>query len=270
MREITMNARIVSWFSCGAASAVATKLALEEVPDTEIYYCEIKEEHPSNSQFLRDCEDWFGKSIVILGNDEFNRSAKDVFLKTRFLVGPNGARCTAELKRSVRWSNARADDINILGYTLGEEKRLERLLATEPLTQFWPILIQRGISKSDCLGILQSVGIELPKMYRLGYKNNNCIGCVKGQAGYWNKIRRDFPEVFQEMARIERELDRKICKIEWRENGKRHLKRVFLDELPTDVGSYAIEPEIECGITCIDTLEGLMEPEFVSDQRDGE
>jgi hypothetical protein len=252
-----MSARRISWFSCGAASAVATKLALQEFPDTKIYYCEVKEEHPSNAQFLRDCEKWFGKSIVVIGNDEFNRSAKEVFLKTRFLVGPHGARCTGELKRGLRWSNSQVDDINVLGYTCGEEKRLERLSISEPFSRFWPILIERGIRKSDCLAVLQSVGIELPEMYRLGYKNNNCIGCVKGQAGYWNKIRRDFPEVFLEMSKIERELDRKICKIEWREKGKRFLKRVFLDELPTDVGVYADEPEVECGITCLETLDEL-------------
>lgn len=59
------------------------------------------------------------------------------------------------------------------------------------------------------------------------------------------------------MAEIERELDRRICKVEWREGGKRFLKRVFLDELSPDAGSYSIEPEIECGITCIDALEGI-------------
>lgn len=87
-------------------------------------------------------------------------------------------------------------------------------------------------------------------MYELGYRNNNCIGCVKGQAGYWNKIRIDFPERFNEMAKIERELNRKICKIEWRSNGSRHLRRVFLDELPHDVGVYKSAPESECGIFC--------------------
>ena len=31
----------------------------------------------------------------------------------------------------------------------------------------------------------------------MGYNNNNCIGCIKGGMGYWNKIRVDFPEVFE-------------------------------------------------------------------------
>ena len=40
-------------------------------------------------------------------------------------------------------------------------------------------------------------------MYKLGYNNNNCIGCVKGGQAYWNKIRIDFPETFNKMAKLE-------------------------------------------------------------------
>ena len=61
--------RIVSWFSCGAASAVATKLALAKGPVT-IAYCEVVEEHPDNKRFLKDCENWYGQEILILVNDK--------------------------------------------------------------------------------------------------------------------------------------------------------------------------------------------------------
>lgn len=56
------------------------------------------------------------------------------------------------------------------------------------------------------MGMLWKAGIEIPAMYKMGYNNNNCIGCVKGGMGYWNKIRKDFPEVFNRMAVIEREV----------------------------------------------------------------
>jgi hypothetical protein len=98
--------------------------------------------------------------------------------------------------------------------------------------------------------MVSAAGIDLPAMYKLGYKNNNCIGCVKGQAGYWNKIRRDFPERFAEMARIEREVKRTICKKEWVENGVRKRKRIYLDELPEELGRYDVEELPECGILC--------------------
>jgi len=90
-------------------------------------------------------------------------------------------------------------------------------------------------------------GIEIPKMYQLGYKNNNCIGCPKGQSGYWNKIRVDFPEVFKRMSKVERKLNVAINK-SYAGDGKR--KRVFLDELEPDVGNYKFEPDISCGLLC--------------------
>ena len=79
-------------------------------------------------------------------------------------------------------------------------------------------------------------------MYRMGYRNNNCIGCVKGGAGYWNKIRKDFPQVFARMAMVERSLGRTII----RKNGE----QVYLDELPIDMGTHQDEPDIECSIFC--------------------
>ena len=245
-----LDGRIVSWFSCGVASAAATKLALSSGLDIEIFYCEVIEEHPDNMRFLKDCEKWFGQKIQIVGNADYKKSTDEVFLKTGFLVGPRGARCTAELKKKMRWKHQRPYDTIIMGYTVDERPRLERLLKAEPILKFLPILIERNLTRADCLNIVKRAGIELPAMYKLGYRNNNCIGCVKGQAGYWNKIRQDFPERFHEMAAIERQLNRTICKLEWRENGKRYLKRVFLDELPTDAGKYSAEADIECGIHC--------------------
>ena len=38
-------------------------------------------------------------------------------------------------------------------------------------------------------------------------KSMNCVkGCVKGGKGYWNKVRRDFPEQFEEIAAVQESL----------------------------------------------------------------
>lgn len=249
--------RVVSWFSCGAASAVATKRALEaEWPHgaTEfvIAYCDTgKRESPDNAVFMAECENWFGQEIVIVGNDEYDRDPDVVFRKTRYLVGPGGARCTAELKKKVRWTFSKPDDVVVIGFTTEEHKRRAvKLQQSEPMTRFWYVLHEQGVTKDDCYRIVQEANITLPDMYRLGYKNNNCIGCVKGQAGYWNKIRRDFPDRFAEMAKIERELGRTICKREWTEGGVRKRERIYLDQLPSTLGKYDAEPDIECGVLC--------------------
>jgi hypothetical protein len=79
-------------------------------------------------------------------------------------------------------------------------------------------------------------------MYKLGYINNNCVGCVKGGLGYWNKIRVDFPDAFTKMAQTERLLGVKILKSKG--------ERIYLDELPVGAGDYPTEVSIECGIFC--------------------
>lgn len=169
----------------------------------------------------------------------------DVFAKTRYLVGVAGARCTTELKKKVRQAFSRPDDLHVMGFDASEEDRAARFGANNGEIRTWFPLIPRGLRKGDCLDILRGAGIEVPAMYRLGYQNNNCIGCVKGQAGYWNKIRRDFPETFARMAGVERELNAAICKTYI--GGER--RRVFLDELPEDAGSHVDLP-IDCGLFC--------------------
>jgi len=245
--------RIVSWFSCGAASAVATKIALR-VWDGEgefvIGYCEIKEEHEDNRRFLLDCEKWFDYPVTVMGNDEYGRSIYEVFRKTRYLKGPKGAACTRLLKKKVRENFQRHDDIQVLGYTAEEQDRVDRFRDANNETIIWPVLIEHKISKQDCLALVARAGIEIPILYKKGYKNNNCIGCVKGEAGYWNKIRVDFPDVFNRMANMEEHLGRTVCKREWKENGKRQLERIPLRELPPDLGRYSAEADIECGIVC--------------------
>lgn len=245
--------RIVSWFSCGIASAVATKLALTSGRGPVIIYnIELKEEHPDNARFLKDCEEWFGQEIIQVGNDKYGRSTDEVYRKTRYLVGPAGARCTTELKKSMRWEHGEHDDTIVMGYTADEQHRVDRLLKTEPFLDMWNILIDKGLNKDDCRAIVERAGIEIPTMYKLGFDNNNCIGCVKGGQSYWRRIRHHFPERFDEMAKIEQELGRTICKRETiDENGERQLERFPLTDLPEGLGKQKDGGPIECGIFCM-------------------
>ncbi|MFA6242684.1 MAG: hypothetical protein WC655_17225 [Candidatus Hydrogenedentales bacterium] len=243
--------RVLSWFSCGDASAVAAKLAIDSYGEqVEICYCDtLAHEHPDNIRFLTDVERWLDRSVTILHSPDY-ADIYDVFRKTRWLVGPAGARCTTELKKNVRRAYERPNDLHVFGFTAEEAKRIERFGGENPELQAIFPLMEHGLTKAECHRIVREAGIELPAMYRLGYRNNNCIGCVKGGLGYWNKIRVDFPEAFERMAKLERELDAAINKTETREDGKRIRHRLFLDELPPERGHYEQEPDIECGVLC--------------------
>jgi len=240
--------RVLVWFSCGAASAVAAKLAVEKYPDCEVLYCDtLAYEHPDNSRFMADVAKWLDKDIKLMKSKKY-QDIFDVFDRTGWLAGVGGARCTTELKKKVRKDYQQESDVHIFGLTADEMSRIELFEDNNPELELEWILELNQITKKDCYRIIQDAGIELPTMYKLGYNNNNCIGCVKGQMGYWNKIRVDFPYAFDRMAKQERKMNVALCKT-YAGDGLR--KRVFLDELDPNAGRDVPLPDIECGVLCV-------------------
>lgn len=250
--------RIVCWFSCGAASAVATKLAIQDNAGRlplVVAYTEIMQEHPDNARFLAECQEWFGQPIQVLRNEQYGGDIYEVFSRTRYLVGPKGAACTRLLKKGVRYTFERPGDLQVFGFTAEEQDRYEDFCDNNATVNVAAPLIDHALTKADCLGVLAKAGIEIPAMYKLGYKNNNCIGCVKGGAGYWNKIRIDFPEVFERMAKVEEELGRTVIRLVDRYeiiDGKKKAikKNVPLRNLDPNAGRHDEEADISCGVIC--------------------
>jgi len=228
--------RVIS-FSCGASSAVLAKMATQRYNNTVVVYCDPGGEHESNKRFLKDIETWIRQPIVVLKNPKYVDHF-DVFRKEKYIAGVKGAACTKRLKVDLKRQFSEPDDIHFFGYTIEEVKRAEKFDQRHSELTEW-LLINEGITKADCLGLLWRAGIELPKMYKLGYKHNNCIGCCKGGKGYWNKIRIDFPNNFETMARIERELKYPVCRGD-----------NYLDKLQPGEGRFADEQPIQCGIQC--------------------
>jgi len=241
--------RIVSWFSCGDASAVTTKIVLAEhaLDDVAVARILVPEEHEDNDRFAADCERWFGVPIINLKSSEYS-SCEDVWSRTRYMSGPQGARCTSEMKKAVRHDFERAwqPDFQAFGYTVEEKKRVRNFLENNPEVRLKTPLVDKGLTKDDCHAIVSRAGIEIPAMYRLGFNNNNCIGCVKAQSPtYWNRVRRQFPDVFARRAQQSRELGVRLVK---GTSGAR--ERIFLDELDPALGAGDMEPSLDCGLLC--------------------
>jgi len=253
---VTDERRTVVWFSAGAPSAVAAKLTLAQGPCV-IVYTNPGSEHPDNERFISDCEAWFGQEVVRLHSDRY-ADTWEVWERTRYLVGVQGARCTAELKRRVRAQFERPDDVSVFGFTIEEVARADRFREQNPGVDLVTPLVTAGLTKPDCLAMVEHAGITLPAMYLLGYKYNNCCGCVKGGIGYWNKIRVDFPDVFARMALLERDIGHAILS----ENVAGATKTpVWLDELDPSRGNHASEPDVECSIYCAIAETYFTEPE---------
>lgn len=235
--------KTVSWFSAGVSSAVATKLMIDQID--EVLYTHIEDQHPDTLRFVRDCEAWFGKPVIILQSPY--KSVEGAIMATAaypsgvYVNGPRGASCTRYLKRQVRqqWEYEQIEPLRyVWGMDYKEKGRADRLFEAMPDKQHVFPLIERRMSKEQAHEVLAASGIKRPAMYDLGYHNNNCVGCVKGGMGYWNKIRVDFPEVFAQRAALERVA------------GASCINGTFLDELEPERGRH--EPPIvgDCGILC--------------------
>jgi hypothetical protein len=240
--------RIVGQFSCGAASAVATKLSKPDV----IVNAEIAEEHPDALRFKADCQAWFGQPIITLRDTKFDASAINVFEKVGFIKGPRGAACSTRIKRGLLRTFEQPGDVLVLGFTAEEQDR------ADDFVQDWPDrpaifpLIERGLTKQDCKAMVERAGIVLPMMYRLGYENANCIACVKGGLGYFRAIREDFPAQFERLAQAEEKvhaLHGENAYILRHRSGPLKGQRFPLRELPAGKADRG-EPLPACGLFC--------------------
>lgn len=227
----------VAWFSAGISSFIATYLMKDEID--KIIYIHIDNQHSDSLRFVKDCEKLLGKPIEIMQSRY--SSIESVFKQFNYIRSPKYAICTDVLKKRVRkeWESKQTEELEyIWGFDLDEKDRADRLLDSMPDFKHHFPLITKQLTKQDAHGLAWKLGLKRPIMYDLGYNNNNCIGCIRGGMGYWNKIRIDFPEVFQKMANLERELN------------ARCLKECFLDELEPSRGRMNDEVLEDCSIFC--------------------
>jgi 3'-phosphoadenosine 5'-phosphosulfate sulfotransferase (PAPS reductase)/FAD synthetase len=239
--------RTVCHFSCGAASAVATKLVLSEADPAAVVILNafLEEEHPDNRRFAADCERWFGYPITVLRNEKYSGSAREVWRRKRFIVsGVYGPACSSILKHELMDALAEPGDVHIVGFTSEEAGRFERMAQRRAMAIRAP-LIERNLSKADCLAIIERAGIRLPAMYELGFNNANCIGCPQGGEGYWNHVRRTFPDRFTEMIQIQEELGPGAYFFRDRHSGE----RFGLKSLSPTAGRHD-EPMPSCSFFC--------------------
>lgn len=238
--------RVLAWFSCGTASAVAAKMTVEKYgPRAEVVYCDtLATEHADNARFFTDVERWLGRSITVIRSAKYG-TIDDVFEKRRYMAGVSGAICTTQMKKIPREAFQRESDTHVFGYTVEEGRRADDFEEGNPaLVVEWP-LIDGFIRKADCHRIIRNAGIAAPAMYALGFEHNNCLGCVKATSpGYWNRIRRLFPDVFARRASQSRLLGVRLVRVK--------DVRIFLDELPPEAD--APDDAIDCGPVCQTSL----------------
>lgn len=210
-------------------------------------YIDIADQDEDSLRFIRDCEKVIGKEIQIMRSSQYHCVDDCYRAFGGFKDARNGfAPCTNWLKKRVRkqweWEHQNDELIYVWGFDAKEKRRAEATIEANPQAEHEFPLIDRNLSKQDVHAMLQNLGIKRPRLYDMGYPNNNCMPCCKGGAGYWNKIRIDFPELFERRVKLERELGYAMLKDK---NGP-----LFLDTLDPHRGNMNMEIFPECGVMC--------------------
>ena len=229
----------VLWFSAGVSSAIVAYLCQDEI--AVVLYQHIEDQHPDTLRFLHDVEKLIGKSITIQ-QSPYRTVDNACRSKNCIRIPRKPPTCSLLLKREERqkWEyENEGNHVYYWGLDYTERERAERFERSMPNVDHRFPLIERGLTKQDVHGMAVSLGLRRPAMYDMGYHNNNCIGCVAGGMGYWNKIRRDFPEVFASRAKMERDI------------GHSCINGVYLDELSPDAGRDDPPITTECGVYCL-------------------
>jgi hypothetical protein len=213
IKKISSQFPVFAWWSGGIASAITCYLCIKwfGVENVRIIFIDTRNEDDDTYRFLNDCQNWYGKEIEHIASLKF-KTIQEVWYKYRSLNTATGAICSTHLKRIVREQFQKENPFSTqaFGFDTTEINRAVAMKLNNPDTNpIFPLIIEL-LNKKQLAGHLPTglFKIEIPRVYKLGYLNNNCFktGCVQGGIGYWQKIGREDPSKFDKMALVEHEL----------------------------------------------------------------
>lgn len=161
-------------------------------------------------RFQDDATEYFG---VPLTRIEDGRTPWEVFKDVRYLGNSRLAQCSHILKQKTadKWirANFKPDEcVLYLGIDWTEEHRTKAPTKNwAPYKVEFPMCEEPYLAKEDMLAELERIGIEVPRLYKMGFSHNNCGGfCVRAGQGHFANLYRQLPELYKHHEQKEQEM----------------------------------------------------------------
>jgi len=188
-------------YSGGIASAYCIKV----IPHLDIvYFNDTKWEHPDLYRFNRDIEKHFCMQIT---EDSDGRDPEQLAFDRHGLPSNRMPFCSVTLKAQRLQRFAKCGDtlyFGILDDELPRAARIRTIYAERGVMTEFP-LIQIPNAKQQAFDYFESVGIEKPMLYKMGFDHNNCSGgCVRAGKRSWARLWHLDPETYEKRAAVER------------------------------------------------------------------
>lgn len=178
---------------------------------------------------------------------EDGRTPWEVFKDVRYLGNSRLAQCSHILKQktSEKWlkDNFKPDECKLyLGIDWTEEHRTEAPRKHwHPYQVNFPMCEEPFVSKDEMINELENLGIDQPRLYKMGFSHNNCGGfCVRAGQGHFANLLKQMPDLYKYHENKEEEmrkfLNKDVSILRRTRNGERFnltLKQLR-EEIETD------------------------------------
>lgn len=249
----TENYKVVVGFSGGITSAWCAEWALKNYPKDKVIllFHDTKEEDEDTYRFIKDMEKYFNHPII---EQSDGRSVTELFYDEGCLASNRRSFCSRILKLEQRkkyFHKLKKEGVEeillVFGFSKDEWQRVQRAhmgAIQDAYSVRFPI-VEVGLAKQKCVEWLVEKNICPPRMY-IWSGHANCLGCVRGSQGYWEKVLENAPDIFEQRKRLEEEFKStfmggalSLKEIEWR--SKAGLIRTKKDKESIEIGPC------ECG-----------------------
>jgi hypothetical protein len=202
----------IVFFSGGIGSFFTAKRVIDRhgADNTILLFTDTLIEDEDLYRFMDEASSFFSVPITKIAD---GRTPWEVFKDVRWLGNSRLAQCSHILKQKTarKWlhANFKPDEcVLYLGIDWTEEHRTVAPRKNwAPYEVQFPMCEEPLIDKADMMNYLTEIGIEIPKLYKLGFSHNNCSGmCVRGGQGHFINLLKTMPERYAEVEKVEKEM----------------------------------------------------------------
>lgn len=194
----------IVFYSGGIGSWATAKRVIEKQGKENVIllFTDTKIEDEDLYRFIDETVKEMGVEYVYLAD---GRTPWEVFKDVRFLGNSRIAQCSHLLKQKPAndWikTNFKPEECTLyLGIDWTEEHRTKAPTKNyDPYKVEFPMCEEPFVTKDEMIAELESLGIEQPRLYKMGFAHNNCGGgCVRAGQGHFVNLLKQLPFLYQE------------------------------------------------------------------------
>lgn len=202
----------IVFYSGGIGSWMTAKRVVEKhgKENTILLFTDTLIEDEDLYRFIDETVKDLGAEYIRIAD---GRTPFEVYRDVRFLGNSRLAPCSHKLKQEVsrKWieEHFKPEGCTLyLGIDWTEQHRTKAPVKNwAPYQVEYPMCEEPYLTKEDMLQELRNIGIEVPKLYKLGFSHNNCGGfCCRAGQGHFANLLEKLPDRFKEYEAQEEEI----------------------------------------------------------------